>query len=277
MYDEILSRLKMAPTSRFIYSSLAFYATATGGELPGSWFTRALSRLGIAESAVRQTLYRMEQDGELVSRKVGRKKMYAPTSTTRVILDVGSLKMTRKEEAPWDGSWTLIHFRFDEATRIERDRLKDVLIVEGFALLGRGLYIHPRNRSATVLKAIRSSKLSSRVHIFRGTRLDAALQNRKFVESLWNLNDIALRYREFTSRFSVLKGQRKWLPELAAALRFALVFEFLEVAWDDPDLPKELLPASWPGQRAQALVDELYRRLTPAARAFGDAILAELS
>lgn len=264
MSDEILSNLRTAPTSRFIYSSLSFY----GPELSGSWFTRALTAIGIDETAVRQTLYRMERDGVLTARKVGRTKIYSPAPTSQAIIAAGTSKMLDEPEGEWDGAWTLVRFRFDNESRELRDQIRDLLNTEGFAALGSGLYIHPRDRSARIA----ALRLGAAIQIFRGPRLHPEVDDRRFARELWDLDGIAERYREFIDRFGGLARRTRWKPADAAAMRFATVFAFLEVAWDDPELPAELLPARWPGHRARAIVRELYTSLAPQAREFGAAI-----
>lgn len=90
----------------------------------------------------------------------------------------------------------------------------------------------------------------------------------------WNLDQIEARYEAFTARYTSLIRSAASLPqESAFVLRFAVVFDYLEVAWQDPDLAPSLLPAKWAGTRARRLARELYRRLLPGALAFGDSLL----
>ena len=76
MSDDFLYTLNSAPIRKFIYSAWSFYATRRGGELPGPWILEALGSLGRSSGSVRQTLFRMERDQELNSRRVGRMKYY---------------------------------------------------------------------------------------------------------------------------------------------------------------------------------------------------------
>jgi phenylacetic acid degradation operon negative regulatory protein len=273
LIDGFVSSLRTTRTSRFIFSSFAFYGPDAGGELAGTWFTRALTPLGVDEMAIRQTLYRMERDGELTSRREGRSKLYAPTATTRLIIEAGSARLAVEAEPPWDGQWTLAHFRLGEESRIARDRLRDLLNTEGFAALAPGLYIHPRDRAAAVSEAARAGGVADRLHLFRGPRVGRTGDDRHFVRELWPLDAIAGRYREFLTRFTPLLRRRGAITDRdAAALRFALVFEYLDVAWSDPGFPPELLPRNWPGHRARGVVGQLYERLRDGARAYGAAM-----
>lgn len=98
-----------------------------------------------------------------------------------------------------------------------------------------------------------------------------------FARSLWDLSGIADRYRRFLDRFSSLGKKTDAIDPLEAfALRFALVIEYLEVAWDDPELPPELLPDGWPGATARRLAKELYEAWLLLAVEYAEAVLAEV-
>lgn len=275
MRDEILSSMLDAPTSRFVYSSLAFFASRHGGELPGLWFARALSPLGIEEGAIRQTLYRMEKKGSLVVRREGRVNSYAASPPTAAILEAGTEKILAPGQAEWDGEWTVVHYQFDTDQRDARDQVRYVLTVEGFAPLGPGLYVHPRDRAARVLRAVDGMGLADHVQSFRGPRAGAGPDDR-FARGLWDLSGIAARYRRFLDRFEPVAEESSGTidPLEAFGLRFALVIEYLEVAWDDPELPTALLPTEWPGARARNLAKQLYGTLLPLAVEYSEGVLA---
>ena len=276
MRDEILSSNAGVTTSRFVYSSLAFFGSRQGGELPGPWFTRALTPLGIEEGAIRQTLWRMERKGSLLVRRDGRVNHYSASAPTVAILDAGTEKILSPVLSQWNGEWTLVYYQFDGDQRDARDQVRDVLMVEGFAALGPGLYIHPRDRATRILGAVDAMGLADHVQAFRGPRKGAGPDDR-FARSLWDLSGIADRYRRFLDRFSTLGEQTDAIDPLEAfGLRFALVIEYLEVAWDDPELPPELLPDDWPGVTARRLAKELYEAWLPLALEYAETVLAEV-
>ena len=277
MLNKIMSSVSSATTSDFVYSSLGFYGEQRGGELPGAWFVEALGAIGVGETTVRQTLYRMERSGALTGRRVGRAKLYGPTPPTRTIIRTGASRiLDPPAEEPWDGAWTLVRFLLDRRDRNARDQLRDVLRVEGFASLGPGLYVHPRTRSERILDTARALGLASSVHVFRGERI-AGPERQRLVDQLWDLPATADRYRRFIARFEPLAGDAAGLdPRSAFAVRFALVFEYLRITWTDPELPSDLLPPDWPAASARQLAARLYRVLLPASVRFGDDVMAEV-
>jgi len=270
MVDEILSTLRLAPTSDFIYSSLsAFAAPPLGGELPGFWFVGALGSLGIEEQAVRQTLFRLERRGVLLTRRAGRVKFYRPSPAAMAVLAAGQARVRQRVPRRWDGSWTLVHFRVGEEDRKARDGLRDILLVEGFARLSPALYLHPRDRTKHLLTAAGRSGLADRIFVFRGERI-AGPDDRRLVAALWDPGKSIRRYRAFIARFlpAAEAPARQRTERHAFALRFAVMFEFFRISWDDPGLPLSLVPPDWPGEEARALAWRLIQAVTPGARRY---------
>lgn len=258
------------PISHYVYSGLAYFGEIRGGELPGRWFVEALAEVDLDEAAVRQTLYRMEGSGELTSRREGREKLYAATGYARGEIAAGTDKIFRTPE-PWDGRWTMIHARFEGDERIHRDRLQELLRVEGFASVGPGLSVHPRPLGERILAAV-DPAVRDRVLAIRGERLgDEPVE--RFIARHWDVPALAARYRETVAALERLVDEAEPSDAEAFRRRFEVVLRFLDVAWDDPDLPLGALPEPWPGIEARERAAALYRRFLPGAVRFGDRIL----
>lgn len=274
MTDKILSSLCSAPAGYFVYSTFGFYGRRCGGELPGSWFVRALGPLGQDEFKVRQCLYRLEAQKELQARKAGRTKLYRATPFATASIEAGTSKIFAAPLEDWDGQWTVAHFHFGQALRVERDRVREILEIEGFAPLGPGVFVHPRDRSERIRRAVAGMGVAERLFVFRGRRLDQR-SDRELVRELWDLGALASGYQAFLRKFEPLLAARRATGSTALGLRFAMVFDYLQVAWKDPELPQRLLPAGWPGWRARSVTRQLYRRLLPAATKYADEILRQ--
>jgi phenylacetic acid degradation operon negative regulatory protein len=271
MIDRILSTVTDAPVSYLIYSSLSFYGDRRGGEIAGTWFVRALESLGVAPAAVRQTLFRMERDEELIGRRVGRVKRYRASPYARAEIGAGVQKIFTAVDRAWDGYWTLVLTQFPNDMRLERERVRNILQVEGYAPLGNGAYVHARDRAGRLATALADHGVGRFVTAFRADHVHG-IPDRDFALAHWDLDELASEYRAFLERFEplALRGARSLSLQRQFALRFAVVLEFLEVAWKDPELPVSMLPPKWPGVRARALARRLYERFLPGALAFGD-------
>jgi phenylacetic acid degradation operon negative regulatory protein len=266
MVDDILSSIQSAKTSDFIYSSLSFMRRVYSGPLPGSWFVEALAPLGLTESAVRQTLYRMERSGALLTERSGRTKLYGPSATSRAVMNTARARMRREPEATWDGAWTIVHFRFPGEESQARDRLREVLMVEGFGTLDPGLYLHPADRIARTAAAARELGVQDHMVVFRGPQHPRG-QERRLVHELWDLAALRSRYAAFLGRFSGVRADRL-NPQQAFGVRFAAMFEFFRITWDDPDLPLDLLADDWPGEQARLFHLDLVEALRQPAMAY---------
>jgi len=264
-----------APVSNFIYSSLSFFGSVRGGELPGLWFVTALAEVGCDEAAVRKTLHRMEGSAELTSRREGREKLYAPTAYAQGEIIAGTEKIFREPES-WDGRWTVIYARFPSGERIHRDRLQALLQVEGFATIGPGVHLHPRPRGERVLEAV-DPVVRKRLDVFRGDRVGPEPES-EFIARHWDIQSLARRHRETLRALRRLAGEADGGISDVEAFRhrFEVVIRYLRVAWDDPDLPITLLPDPWPGTEARELAAGLYERFLPGARRFGDHVLERI-
>jgi len=275
MIDTILSTLSRAPVGDFVYSSFGFYAPQWDWEIPGPWFVRALNPLGPRETAIRQTLFRMEQAGVLETRREGRMKWYRPSVATRAIVEAGTARILNLEESSWDGCWTLVQLRFDVNSRRSRDQVRDLLRMEGFGSLGGGLYVHARDRTARLRSILKGQRYGDRLVVMRGLLENPSLQ--RLVQEAWDLPALATRYRKIVRRYrSLAEGQGRWEPRRAAAVRFALAFDLVRLSWEDPELPPDLVPPGWPAGEARTFGARLYRRLAPAAAAYGDSVLKQI-
>jgi phenylacetic acid degradation operon negative regulatory protein len=233
--------------------------------------------MGRDEAAIRQTLYRMENDGELSARKAGRTKWYRPSSYADAEIDAGTEKIFERPPGEWDGAWTIVRVGLRSRTMAsQRERVIALLAVEGFAQLDANLFIHPRSRADRLQEAL-TERAKSDVLIFRGPLLSTHMQ--ATLASHWNVTALASRYRRVGNVLSSIDDrlQAGITDREAFMLRFAVVFEYLGVAWDDPDLPDEVLPTDWPAPQVRTAAARLYDRLLPAAVRHADELLARVS
>jgi phenylacetic acid degradation operon negative regulatory protein len=257
---EFLSSIRSTPLSDFVYSAFGWYAPQRGGSLPGVWFVGALTSIGFQEAAIRMTLFRLERSGALRTVRRGRNKDYFPTPTTRAIADTGRGLLFPRDDT-WDGNWTVVTFFGPES-----ERLRDVLMVNGFARLGLVTHVHPRDRVSVIQQAEPGRTLV----VFRGR--PASLSDLDLVRKLWSLDAVASRYRIFIETFApVLK--KKVEPLDAFIIRHAMMFEYFRTTWSDPDLPAAILPRGWPGAEARTVARALYERLLPGATRYADSFM----
>lgn len=256
-----------------IYSAFGYYGARRAYQLPGRWLVTALGDLGFPEMTVRQALFRMVRSGELTTRMQGRNKFYRPAPEATPEVHAASDRMHRADWSRWDGQWTIVYLTATVGQGNERERLHDFLYDEGFAWIGPGVFLHPRDRVASITAGARNLDLAHGIEMFRARRV--ASDHREFAARHWDLAGLHKQYEHFIREYAALESAAPGLPDrVAFVLRFALAFEFLKIAWRDPELPSRLLPAQWSGGRAQELVLALDQALLPAATAHADALMA---
>lgn len=275
-HSELLSTIKNVPASYFVYSSFSFFGLKRGGELPGGWFVKALGAAGREVAVVRQTLYRMENEEELITRKVGRMKFYTPSPYALAEIEAGSQKIFSRSVRPWDGLWTIVHVGLrTELLAKHRERVVALLAVEGYARMDANTFVHPNAPVERLVNALHD-RARAEVTVVRGPLAigDAA----QALVALWKLGALKQRYQRSIRKLSALTDHARTSVDDRDAflMRFAVVFDHLGVAWDDPGLPTALLPDDWPGDRARTMAAQLYERLLPAATRFADRLLNEV-
>lgn len=274
--DDITSSILGEPVTESIYSMAYAYGGRRGWELPGAWFVKALGVLGFSESAVRQGLFRMVRDGAMEARREGRAKWYRLSRYGVAETGIGADKIHCAPAEGWDGLWTFVHYRFTTEERAQRDKVHGMLELEGFAALAPGVYIHPRDKASAMTTAVAEAGLDQRFVAFRGERVGGD-SDAELVRRLWDLTALEAGYRRFLGDFEpLLRRKRVPAPRRAFGLRVACVLAYLGTAWDDPDLPAELLPANWPAARARETASTLYGTLLPGTLAFGDEIMRQI-
>jgi phenylacetic acid degradation operon negative regulatory protein len=159
----------------------------------------------------------------------------------------------------------------------ERDAARRELRWHGFGEISPPLLLHPAADPGSLRRTLDELGLSGRAIVFEGAAGVAFTPEppgdgkalRELVRSAWQLDDLALEYRDFLARFGPLdRMQERHLlrdPETCFGLRTLAIHEYRRIRLRDPQLPEELLPEQWEGREARRLCEHLYRRLESRA------------
>ena len=146
----------------------------------------------------------------------------------------------------------------------QRDALRKELAWEGFGLIAPGLLAHPSADHESLLDILQGTGTHDKVVVLRARSLGALASRplQDLVKDCWRLEAITADYRLFLERFRpvlrAVASSRGVGPEQCFAVRALLIHEFRRVLLRDPQLPRQLLPADWPGDTARQLCAELY-------------------
>lgn len=227
---------------------------------------------GQSDEQLRSCLRRMMSDGLFTREGRGQRARYFATESGLEELTV-SLERARRaftqdahalSGGAWDGNWRLVGFEIPESRRRERDALRSVLISFGAAVVQAGVYVTPHVVEDALAEV--TAQLGLDDHIFRLTAptitVGGESEPMAVAERLWPIDELASRYRDLVRSFRPIVARTRRLAEEGVHLpeerlmpgTLSMASAFMEVHYDDPLLPPELLPQPWPGTEARALV-----------------------
>ncbi|HLW25314.1 MAG TPA: PaaX family transcriptional regulator C-terminal domain-containing protein [Steroidobacteraceae bacterium] len=230
---------------------------------------------GIQERLVRTAAARLAQDGWLETRRLGKHSEYRLSAS-------GSERFEEATERiygpapPWSGRWTLLVL--PPLTAAARAVLRRELTWLGFGELSSGVYAHPEMSREGVRRALAPFPVARRSLVFEA-KLSGDASPAQLIERGWNLDELALGYRRFVSRFEpALRAAHgtSITPQTGFVLRTLLIHDYRRLHLRDPLLPARLLPADWPGFEAAALCRALYARVFDTSEEYLTATAARL-
>ncbi len=265
----------LAELERYRWTSAAadvpFLLGALGASaLTGPALVALLGGLGRGESAARNLLTRMVELGSLEVERTGRTNVYrlARSSTDRYREVEGT-----SAQPEWSGSFHALVYDVPEAQRSLRDRLQHAARSAGYGQLRAGVLIAADDRWPRM--RLTEERFAGDAWIHRVSLTPPDLREaRAMARTAWDLDGLAGRYRRALDECAAVPDTvaGDW-----AALRAwrDLYDVFFAAQLEDPHLPIELLPASWPAARfvaAQADVNtRIGNALLPFLRAEADA------
>lgn len=241
---------------------------ARGGAAPVASLVRLLAPLDIAAPAVRTAVSRMVAQGWLRPERLTQGPGYRLTPRAEDRLSAAAARVYRTDSPPWDGRWHVLVLDHI-ADRARRERVRSALGYLGYARLRDPTWISPR--PSRELAALLDAE-GITAHQF-----DAALvgDDALLAADAWDLDALAAAYRDWQRQASALLARLPRQPSDAAAFvtRTRLVHEWRKFLFTDPGLPREVLPADWPGDAAAAQFDAESSRLLPQAASYVEGCL----
>ncbi|MFV0280782.1 MAG: PaaX family transcriptional regulator C-terminal domain-containing protein, partial [Rhodoblastus sp.] len=153
------------------------------------------------------------------------------------------------------------------------DSLRKELLWEGYGAIAPGILAHPSTRTEDLMDILQTAGAHDKVVAMQARTLGALSSRplKEIVDQCWRLGEIAGAYRNFVETFRpvarALRGGANVDPQLCFIVRTLLIHEFRRVQLRDPLLPRQLLPAGWPGDTARALCREIYAACWTASEA----------
>jgi phenylacetic acid degradation operon negative regulatory protein len=266
--DQLRRRAVGAPAARSVLLTvLGEFVLPLPGGVWQETLVGALGALDHKPQAARQALARSVTGGWLRSERHGRRSRAHLTEGAAEMLRTGAERIySFGEPWEWNGRWLLVVLRVPEDRRDVRHRMRTRLAWAGFGSIGGGLWITPHVEREAEVRAMDGAELVS----FRA-ELGAIGDPARLVADAWDLDAVATTYRDFIARFGRLRARS---PEATFAAQTMLVHEWRRFPFLDPDLPAEMLPKAWPGERAHEVFSERHAQWHGVAQEYFQALEA---
>jgi phenylacetic acid degradation operon negative regulatory protein len=255
-------------STTLVFTFFCDVITQHGGEIWLGSIIHALAPLGINERLTRTAVFRLVKDGWLESRKQGRRSYYRLTKTGQNYYLRSAKRIYASDKPEWDCTWTLLFVSLVPENK--RDVLHRGLSWLGYGRLAASVYALPCNNRLALDELLADLNLKDSV-VHMQAQADETDTLKKLVLSRWKLDDLRLRYQQFTTVYrkagEALALDKPTGSHSLLLLRILLVHEYRRILLNDPELPAAMLPKDWEGYSAQSLAGSLYRQLSaPTAK-----------
>ncbi|MYN08486.1 phenylacetic acid degradation operon negative regulatory protein PaaX [Pseudoduganella aquatica] len=230
-----------------------------------------LAPFGVNDRLLRTAVFRLAQEGWLVSQRDGRRSSYSIAPEAQARFARAQRRIYAPLQVHWDGDWTLV-MSGNSLGAAERTLLRKELVWEGYGLVSAGVFGHPAGNPDTLDELLARTGMRDKLFICHAAEMPGARNGRPLREMIdegWDLSGVSGGYLQFIAQFepllALLRGGHQPEPEQAFVIRSLLIHAWRRVQLHDPQLPVELLPEPWPGASAYELARELYRLVAAAA------------
>lgn len=235
---------------------------------PVSTVVALAAAVAVRPPATRTAISRLVAQGWLEpERRVGGHRGYAASERARDRWARAHARVYAPGPAPWDGRWHVVHVD-SGGDRRRRDHVVATLSYLGYGRLGGGGWISPR-RSPELSGSL--DRLGAGWVAVHGPLDEGAPET--LTARVWDLDALGRAYADFLHKVDLVGAGVDLTPDAAYARRTRLVHEWRRFLFLDPGLPREVLPADWPGDPARRRFLDLAETLAPAAGEFVDGAL----
>jgi phenylacetic acid degradation operon negative regulatory protein len=268
--------LGRARSQRLLVTLLGDYWQVDRDPIPSAGLVRVLAEFEIAPANARAALSRMTQRGLLDRSKQGRRTSYRPTEQAWHLLQRGARRIFATDDgAEWDGTWTLIAFSLPiddgDLRRLLRARLRWLT----FWPLYDATWVTPHDRADAVRDQLTELGINDAL-VLRTADVDLLPGGKARLEDAWRIGDLARAYEGYLDRYGEVARRAvagEVAPEEALVQRTEMVDDWRRLVRDDPDLPNEFIPETFPRAEARAIFLRAYRALAePAGERFEELV-----
>lgn len=172
-------------------------------------------------------------------------KLYEAKITKQGLDKLNEITPAYKEDRPWDKRIYLINYDIKETSKNIRDKLRRYLLEIGCVQLQKSTYLTIYNPHG-LLKTWIEGYLRSGEILVSDLGSDGSLGDKPLEEiiiEVYGLNQLNAKYADFLHNYPLSSAQN-------SAVKAQAVFCYQSILQKDPQLPFELLPDWWLGDKA---------------------------
>ena len=245
-----------------------------GGVMSLASLIQLMDVFGLNERSVRTAVFRLVQNGWLVSEKIGRTSYYRITESSRQRFVMSDQKIYSFEQREWDQKWDLVLLSSVELEN--KVTLKRELEWLGFANIATNVMAYPGCDHLKLQNLLLNLSMTDQVVIFKAEALALWQESyptvKRMVAINWPIDTLQQRYQKFIQDFRIflnhLEHEEDMDPIQAFQIRILLINQYRRILLKDPNLPVELLPLDWPALTARNLSSNIYQTVYAAADEF---------
>jgi phenylacetic acid degradation operon negative regulatory protein len=251
--------LGLSSARSLLLTVLGEYVLPAGEPVWTGTLVSALSLLGVADKAARQALARTAAEGWIASSRHGRLARWQLTDAGRRLLSDGAQRIySFGQDGPaWDGRWLIVLVKAPDLSAQTRHRVRTRLAWAGFGALPGGVWVSPDPRREPEAGRILDELGLTHAGVSFIASFGSIGAQEDLVSQAWDLREVERRYEEFITAFEPLAPAGDQETLIAQTM---LVHEWRRFPFLDPRLPRDLLPAGWPGAEAAALFRSCHSR-----------------
>lgn len=157
-----------------------------------------------------------------------------------------------REKRTWNGHFYLVIYDIEERKKQERNILRNHLKKLGCGLLQNSVWLTPYNPKNILHDFIEEKNLSGAI-IVSDIGKDGSIGEEsidELIKRVYRLDELNLRYKELIDFF-----ENKKVNKIQAE------FQYLSILQDDPQLPFEILPRDWMGDKVYQFLNSRHKEL----------------
>lgn len=245
-----------------------------GGVVSLASLIQLMEVFGFNERSVRTAVFRLVQNGWLISEKIGRTSYYRITESSRQRFMTADQKIYSFRHHEWDQKWDLVLLSSVELEN--KVNLKKELEWIGFANIATNVMAYPGCDQLKLQNLLLNLKMTDQVVIFKAETLQFWQESfptiKRMVEINWPINELHQRYEKFIGDFreflNLINQSDDMSSSQAFQIRILLIHQYRRILLKDPNLPFELLPSNWLSLIARNLSSNLYQTVFVSADEF---------